>query len=75
MKILVTGVRALQSVVIIGIGKKELTTSKGTGFLGAYLVELLLREKHDVIVLDNFMTSQQSDLDHLAAHPCLQVIR
>jgi hypothetical protein len=75
MKILVTGVRAIQSVLLIGMGKKELTTSKGTGFLGAHLVELLLREKHDVVVLDNFLTSQPSDPDHLAAHPRLQLIR
>jgi nucleoside-diphosphate-sugar epimerase len=57
------------------MGKQELTTLKGTGFLGAHLIELLLRDKHDVVVLDNFLTSQPSDLDHLAAHACLQVIR
>jgi nucleoside-diphosphate-sugar epimerase len=57
------------------MGTKELTTLQGTGFLGAHLVELLLQKEHDVVVLDSFVTSQPSSLDHLIAHPRLEVIR
>lgn len=66
---------SVQFIAVTGKDKRELTTFKGSGFLGVYLVELLLREEHDVIVLDSFMTSQPSDLDHLATHPRLRVIR
>jgi hypothetical protein len=38
-------------------------------------VELLLQKEHDVVVLDSFVTSQPSSLDHLIAHPRLEVIR
>ena len=66
---------SVQFIAVTGTGNRELTTFKGAGFLGAHLVELLLREEHDVVVLDSFLTSQPSDLDHLATHPRLRVIR
>lgn len=43
---------------------KALVTG-GAGFLGSNLCDLLLREGHDVIALDNLTTGRLQNLDHL----------
>jgi UDP-glucose 4-epimerase len=35
----------------------------GAGFVGSYLVKLLVKEKHDVIVIDNMHTGKKANLD------------
>jgi len=44
--------------------KKSLVTG-GAGFIGCHLVEELLLKDFDVIVLDNFSTGRQQNLDHI----------
>ena len=48
---------------------------KGSGFLGAHLVQSLLDDGHEVVVLDNFWTGQASNLDHLSTHPNFELIK
>ena len=40
---------------------KSLVTG-GAGFIGSNLVDLLIKKKHKVIVLDNFSTGRRSNL-------------
>ena len=47
----------------------------GAGFLGSYLCERLLDEGHDVICLDNFFTSQKSNVAHLLSRSNFELIR
>ncbi len=42
---------------------KSLVTG-GAGFIGSNLVDLLIKNKHKVIVLDNFSTGRKSNLKH-----------
>ena len=42
---------------------KSLVTG-GAGFIGSNLVDLLVKKKHKVIVLDNFSTGRRSNLSH-----------
>ena len=44
---------------------KRILVTGGAGFLGSHLCERLTEQGHDVICLDNFFTSQKSNVDHL----------
>ena len=47
----------------------------GAGFLGSHLCERLVDAGHDVICLDNFFTSQKSNVVHLLGRPNFELIR
>jgi len=47
----------------------------GAGFLGSHLCERLVDAGHDVICLDNFFTSQKSNVAHLLPRPNFELIR
>ena len=47
----------------------------GAGFLGSHLCERLVEQGHDVICLDNFFTSQKSNVVHLLDRPNFELIR
>ena len=54
---------------------KRILVTGGAGFLGSYLCELLIERRHDVICLDNFFTSQKSNISHLLDCPNFELIR
>jgi len=47
----------------------------GAGFLGSHLCERLVAAGHDVICLDNFFTSQKSNVAHLLNEANFELIR
>ncbi|XZE46311.1 UDP-glucuronic acid decarboxylase family protein [Pirellulaceae bacterium SH467] len=47
----------------------------GAGFLGSHICERLVEAGHDVICLDNFFTSQKSNVAHLLGRPNFELIR
>ncbi len=47
----------------------------GAGFLGSYLCERLLREKHEVICLDNYFTGRKENVRHLLSNSDFELIR
>ena len=47
----------------------------GAGFLGSHLCERLVEQGHDVICVDNFFTSQKSNVAHLLDKPNFEMIR
>jgi UDP-glucuronate decarboxylase len=47
----------------------------GAGFLGSHLCERLVRDKFDVICLDNFFTGQKRNIAHLLGNPFFEVVR
>ena len=47
----------------------------GAGFLGSHLCDRLVEQGHDVICLDNFFTSQKTNVAHLLNRPNFELIR
>jgi UDP-glucuronate decarboxylase len=47
----------------------------GAGFLGSHLCERLVEQGQDVICVDNFFTSQKSNVSHLLKHPNFDLLR
>jgi UDP-glucuronate decarboxylase len=47
----------------------------GAGFLGSHLCERLLEQGHDVVCLDNFFTSQKTNVAHLLNRPNFELLR
>jgi UDP-glucuronate decarboxylase len=54
---------------------KRILVTGGAGFLGSHLCERLVEQGHDVICLDNFFTSQKSNVAHLLTKPNFELIR
>jgi UDP-glucuronate decarboxylase len=57
--------RMIQRILVTG----------GAGFLGSHLCEKLVGQGHDVICLDNFFTSQKTNVSHLLDQPNFELIR
>ncbi len=54
---------------------KRILVTGGAGFLGSHLCERLVEQGQDVICLDNFFTSQKSNVDHLLDCHNFELIR
>ena len=54
---------------------KRILVTGGAGFLGSHLCERMVEEGHDVICLDNFFTSQKTNVEHLLNRPNFELIR
>jgi UDP-glucuronate decarboxylase len=54
---------------------QRILVTGGAGFLGSHLCERLVAMGHDVICLDNFFTSQKSNVDHLLSASNFELIR
>jgi UDP-glucuronate decarboxylase len=54
---------------------KRVMVTGGAGFLGSYLCEVLLKQGHDVLCVDNFYTGRKANIAHLLANPLFELIR
>jgi len=54
---------------------QRILVTGGAGFLGSHLCERLVKDGHDVICLDNFFTSQKSNVQHLLDCSNFELIR
>lgn len=54
---------------------KRILVTGGAGFLGSHLCERLVDLGHDVVCLDNFFTSQKTNVTHLLGRPNFDLIR
>ncbi len=54
---------------------KRIMVTGGAGFLGSHLCERLLRERHEVLCVDNFYTGRRKNIAHLFSSPQFEVLR
>jgi UDP-glucuronate decarboxylase len=54
--------------------KLRILVTGGAGFVGSNLVDRLMREGHEVTVLDNLFTGRKKNLEHWFNHPNFQFI-
>ncbi len=54
---------------------KRILVTGGAGFLGSHLCDRLVAAGQDVICVDNFFTSQKSNIEHLLGKPNFELIR
>ena len=55
--------------------RKRILVTGGAGFLGSHLCERLLRDGHDVLCVDNFVTGRKDNIVHLLANPHIEMMR
>jgi len=54
---------------------KRILVTGGAGFLGSHLCERLVDDEHDVVCLDNFFTSQKTNVVHLLDRSNFELVR
>lgn len=54
---------------------QRILVTGGAGFLGSLLCTRLVEAGHDVICVDNFFTSQKSNVSHLLSSPNFELLR
>jgi len=54
---------------------KRILVTGGAGFLGSHLCERLVADGHDVVCVDNFFTSQKSNVAHLLGEKNFELLR
>jgi UDP-glucuronate decarboxylase len=54
---------------------KRILVTGGAGFLGSHLCERLVDQGHDVICIDNFFTSQKTNVSHLLDRSNFELVR
>jgi len=53
----------------------KILVTGGAGFLGSHLCERLVREKGDVLCVDNFFTGGKQNIAHLMRNPYFELLR
>ena len=54
---------------------EKILVTGGAGFLGSHLCERFLRDKVDVLCVDNYFTGSKSNLAHPFDNPYLEIMR
>jgi UDP-glucuronate decarboxylase len=55
--------------------RKRILVTGGAGFLGSHLCERLLKQKCEVLCVDNFYTGRRENIAHLIGDPYFEVMR
>lgn len=53
---------------------KKIIVTGGCGFIGSHIVEILLRDGHNVIIIDNLSTGRIENIQEFKSHPNLTLI-
>ncbi len=59
---------------ILPSGKPNILITGGAGFIGSHLADALVKENH-IIVVDNFITGSEQNINHLLQNPNFEFIK
>ena len=54
---------------------KKILVTGGAGFLGSHLCDMLVKEGHHVLCVDNYFTGSKQNIQHLLNKPNFEIIR
>eukprot|EP00056_Hartaetosiga_gracilis_P016258 m.4480 g.4480 ORF g.4480 m.4480 type:complete len:453 (+) comp3899_c0_seq1:198-1556(+) len=54
--------------------RKRILITGGAGFVGSHLVDVLMKDGHEVTVIDNFFTGRKRNVEHWIGHPNFELI-
>jgi UDP-glucuronate decarboxylase len=54
---------------------KKILITGGAGFLGSHLCDRLLKDKQDILCVDNFFTGTKANIAHLIGNPFFEMMR
>lgn len=49
--------------------RKRILITGGAGFVGSHLTDVLMKQGHEVTVMDNFFTGRKANIEHWIGHP------
>eukprot|EP00041_Stephanoeca_diplocostata_P010433 m.166062 g.166062 ORF g.166062 m.166062 type:complete len:449 (-) comp18145_c0_seq3:169-1515(-) len=54
--------------------RKRILITGGAGFVGSHLVDKLMRQGHEVTVMDNFFTGRKKNIEQWIGHPNFELV-
>ncbi len=54
---------------------KKILVTGGAGFLGSHLCDILIKQGHEVLCLDNYFTGSKRNVSHLLSEPNFELMR
>ncbi len=57
------------------MSKKRILITGGAGFIGSHLSDVLIKEGHDIVCIDNFYTGSKENIYHLLDYKNYELIR
>lgn len=54
--------------------RKRILITGGAGFVGSHLVDVLMKQGHEVVVADNFFTGRKRNVEQWLGHPNFELI-
>src|SRR5436190_9239133 len=67
-------IRITHYALLQGGKNLRIIVTGGGGFIGSHLCEALLGEGHEVTAIDNFLTGNPENIEHLHEHPHFRLI-
>lgn len=70
----ITAPEVMHTIELSDHRRKKILVTGGAGFVGSHLVDKLMKEGHEVTVLDNFFTGQKKNIAHWLHHPNFNLV-